>query len=122
MLATILSLIMLFMVIYCHSQKQTNDEEKNIIVNVVLTDGSSKEISISTKERYLGKALISEKIIEGKMGTYGLFIEKVNGISANENKKEWWCLAKSGEVVTSSVDMPPIYDGDTFELTLTVGW
>lgn len=121
MLATILSLIMLFMVIYCHSQKQTNDEEKNIIVNVVLTDGSSKEISISTKERYLGKALISEKIIEGKMGTYGLFIEKVNGISANENKKEWWCLAKSGEVVTSSVDMTPIYDGDTFELTLTVG-
>ena len=63
-----------------------------------------------------------EKIIEGEDGQYGLFIHTVDGIKADEGKQEWWCLTKGGNNVDTGVDLTPIQDGDSFELTLKVGY
>ncbi|MEG2660088.1 MAG: DUF4430 domain-containing protein [Oscillospiraceae bacterium] len=92
---------------------------KEIAVQVMFADKSTKDFDIKTNAEFLGDALLDEKIVEGDMGQYGLFITKVDGVAANAAKNEWWCITKAGEQVNTGADTTPIADGDTFELTLS---
>ena len=123
-LLTIVLLIVigLFVAIYSFSKTPTKAGEKNITVEVVLADGSSKKFKFNTNEKYLGDVLVSEGLVKGEEGSYGLFIDTVDGVQADASKQEWWCLTKKGEQLTTGADSTPISDGDVFELTLTVGW
>lgn len=108
--------------LYINYMDKPVDGVKNITVYVVTSDEAKEEFSISTESEFLSEALIEENLIEGTESTYGFFIEKVNGLTANADNQEWWCLTKFGEALTAGVSATPIYDGDVFELTLTVGW
>ena len=114
--------IAVFAVIYMTQREKPTEGTKNITVKVVLNDGSSQEFKYKTDEEFLSGVLLKEKLIEGTAGPYGLYIDKVNGVQASQEKQEWWCVTKGGEQVNTGVDATPIHDGDTFELTLTVGW
>ncbi|MEG1476494.1 MAG: DUF4430 domain-containing protein [Oscillospiraceae bacterium] len=92
---------------------------KEIAVQVMFADKSTKDFDIKTNAEFLGDALLDEKIVEGDMGQYGLFITKVDGVAADASKNEWWCITKAGEQVNTGADTTPIADGDTFELTLS---
>ncbi|MEG0878027.1 MAG: DUF4430 domain-containing protein [Oscillospiraceae bacterium] len=92
---------------------------KEIAVQVMFADKSTKDFDIKTNAEFLGDALLDEKIVEGDMGQYGLFITKVDGVAADAAKNEWWCVTKAGEQVNTGADTTPIADGDTFELTLS---
>lgn len=92
---------------------------KEIAVQVMFADKSTKDFDIKTNAEFLGDALLDEKIVEGDMGQYGLFITKVDGVAADAAKNEWWCITKAGEQVNTGADTTPIADGDTFELTLS---
>ncbi len=95
---------------------------KNISFTVVHGDGSEKVFQISTSAETLGEALLQEKLIEGETSEeYGLFVKTVDGETADEGSKQWWCLTKGGEMTTTGVDSTPIADGDAFEFTLTEG-
>ena len=67
-------------------------------------------------------ALDEQKLIEGTESEYGIYIKTVDGITANEENQEWWCITKGGETLFTGADTTPIADGDHFELTLTVGY
>lgn len=122
MMIVLLIAIGLFVAIYSLSKSPTKAGEKNITVEVVLADGSSKKYNYETNEKYLGDVLISEGLVKGDEGQYGLFIDTVDGVKADASKQEWWCLTKKGKQLTTGADSTPISDGDVFELTLTVGW
>lgn len=92
---------------------------KTIAVSVVLADKSATDFIIKTDAEMLGEALLNEKLVEGEMGEYGLFITTVNGVTADAAKKEWWCVTKGGETVNTGADTTPIADKDKFELTLS---
>jgi len=96
--------------------------EKQLVVEVIHKDGSSREFSYSTDMEYLGELLLSEGLVRGEQGPYGLYILWVDGEQVNEAEQEWWCLTKAGETVTTGADTTPIASGDCFELTLTVGY
>jgi len=96
--------------------------QKNIEVTVTMRDQSVKTYTIQTEEKFLGDALVAEKLAEGVDGDYGLFITTVAGETIDEEKEEWWCLTKDGQSVQTGVDATPIEDGDHFELTLKVGY
>lgn len=99
------------------------ETEKNIKVDVVLADGTSKTFEITTTADNLGDALVEEKLVEGEDSQYGLYIKTVDGVTVDESKEEWWCLTKNGgETVNTGVDSTEISDGDKFELTLKVGY
>lgn len=96
--------------------------DKQITVQVVHKDSSSKDFSLSTSEEFLGRALVEGGVVEDNQGPYGLYILTADGESADESNQEWWQITKSGEVLNTGADETPIADGEHYELTLTVGW
>lgn len=108
--------------VYFVTRPDTNEGNKQIIVEVISKDEASKDFKIKTDKEYLGEALQDEKLVEGEVGQYGLFIKTVDGYTADDSKQEWWCITKDSEQVNTSADTTPIADGDHFELTLKTGY
>lgn len=107
---------------FCGPAKDTDDGEKQISVTVVHADGSRKQLTVNTDEQFLRGALEGEKLISGDESQYGLFVTTVDGETADSAKQEWWCFTKSGEMLSTGVDDTPIADGESYEITLTVGY
>ena len=97
-------------------------QEKTIAFQVVHKDGSTQDFEISTTAGTLREALEEEGLIAGEESSYGLYVETVDGETADEGNQEWWCLTKGGEMWNYGVDDTQIQDGDAFEFTLTVGY
>ena len=97
-------------------------QEKTIAFQVVHKDGSTQDFEIATTAGTLREALEEEGLIAGEESPYGLYVETVDGETADEGNQEWWCLTKGGEMWNYGVDDTQIEDGDAFEFTLTVGY
>ena len=95
---------------------------KTVTVQVIHSDGTSKDFTVETEEAYLGPVLVSEGVVEDNQGPYGLYFFTADGETADEGAQEWWKLTKDGEMVNTSADATPIADGDHFELTFMVGY
>ena len=104
------------------TKPETVAGEKEITVTVVHGDGSSKDFTYNTDEEFLGPVLLSDGLIVGDDGEFGIFIHTVDGEEIDSDNQEWWCLTKAGESVNTGADTTPIASGDCFELTLTVGY
>lgn len=107
---------------FCGSAKDANADAKQISVTVVHADGSKNQFNIATDAEYLREALENAKLISGDESQYGLFVTTVDGEKADDSEQEWWCFTKGGEMLSTGVDDTPIADGDSFEITLTVGY
>ncbi len=95
---------------------------KALVVEVVHGDGSHKDFNIRTDAENLRGALEQENLIAGSESEYGLFVETVDGETANADAQEWWCFTKDGEMLMTGVDDTMIADGEHYEASLTVGW
>ena len=96
--------------------------EKSFTLELVLSDGTSKEHKVSTDAEFLGDALLTEGLIAGSESEYGLFITAVDGVTADSTNQEWWCLTVNGAEWMYGIDQTPVTDGEHYELTLKVGW
>lgn len=96
--------------------------EKALTLQVVYADGTADEFAFTTKAEFLRQALEEQRLVEGEESQYGLFIQTVNGVTADEAQQQWWCITKGGEEVMTGVDSTPVADGDRFELTLKTGY
>ena len=96
--------------------------DKTIAVHIVHRDGSEKDFRINTDAEFLRGALEQEALISGSESEYGLYILTVDGETADEALQEWWCITRGGEYLMTGVDATPIADGESYEITLTVGW
>lgn len=101
------------------TRPETQEGDKTVVVEVVHAGGNSREFSYQTNEEYLGALLLEEKLAEGEQGAYGLFITTVDGETAQDSLRQWWCITKGGERVDTGADTTPIADGDHFELTMS---
>lgn len=101
------------------TRPETQAGDKTVVVEVVHAGGNSREFTCQTDEEYLGALLLEEKLAEGEEGPYGLFITTVDGETAQDSLRQWWCITKEGERVDTGADTTPIADGDHFELTMS---
>ena len=108
--------------IYSQHKGETIAGAKEIDVIVIHADQSENTFTCQTDAEYLGEVLLENKLVDGEMGQYGLFITSVDGETADDSKQQWWCITKGGEQLNTSADTTPIADGDQFELTLTEGY
>lgn len=108
-------------VYFAFGRPETSAGSKTVTIEVVAPNYSNTH-KIKTDAEFLGDALKEEGIIEGEESQYGLFITSVDSIKADDSKQQWWCITKSGADVMTGVDVTPIADGDTFELTLKEGY
>ena len=89
--------------------------KKSFTFIVVDKDGKETSFSISTDKSTVGDALLAEGLIEGENGAYGLYVKKVNGITADYNTdKTYWAFYINGEYAMSGVDATEIVEGATY--------
>ena len=114
--------VAVFGVVFFALRPSGTEGDKTFTLEVILADGSSTEHKVSTDAEFVGEALLAEGLIAGDSGEYGLFITTVNGVTANSENQEWWCLTINGESSMYGVDQVPVTDDGHYEFTLTVGW
>ena len=118
--AALLAAAAVFFGIYQFTKDPVSEGAKNITVEVIHGDHSSKTFAYPTDRDYLGEVLKDEELVTGEDGAYGMFIQSVDGETADESIQEWWCITKDQKKLNTSADQTPIADGDKYELTLTV--
>lgn len=93
---------------------------KTITVTVIQEGVEDKVFTIHTDAEFLRGALEQEKLIEGTESQYGLFVTTVDGVTADESLRQWWCLNDGeGNMLDTGVDSTPIADGDAFQFVLS---
>ena len=82
---------------------------------VVDKNGNETKFEIKTDKTLVGDALQELNLIEGEPGAYGLYVKKVNGISADYDvDKTYWAFYVNGEYAVSGVDTTTIEAGATY--------
>ena len=82
---------------------------------VVDKDGNETNFEIHTDKTIVGEALLDVELIEGKTSEYGLFVKKVNGITADYDVDQtYWAFYVNGEYATAGVDTTTIEEGATY--------
>ncbi|MBQ9120161.1 MAG: DUF4430 domain-containing protein [Lachnospiraceae bacterium] len=85
------------------------------LFNVVDKDGNETKYEIHTEKEMVGDALLELELIEGDQGAYGLYVKKVNGITADyDTDKTYWAFYVNGEYASSGVDTTKIEEGKTY--------
>ena len=83
--------------------------------NVVDKDGIETKFEIHTDKTVVGDALLELGLIEGEEGPYGLYVKKVNGISADYDVDgTYWAFYIGDEYGMTGVDMTEIEAGATY--------
>ena len=97
------------------SGTETPAEKKNFTFIVVDKDGNETSFAITTDKATVGDALLSEGLIEGGEGAYGLYVKKVNGIVADYDiDQTYWAFYINGEYAMTGVDKTEIVNGSTY--------
>ncbi len=106
----------------CKDNKNSDDENaepKSFTLIVVDEDGKETSFSVTSKKKTVGAALLSEGLIEGDDGVYGLYVKKVNGILAEyETTGTYWAFYVNGEYAISGVDKTDVVDGATYSFKI----
>ncbi|MBO5231417.1 MAG: DUF4430 domain-containing protein [Clostridia bacterium] len=93
---------------------------KNTVAVEVKAGEQSVILTVKTDKDTVGDALLEHKLIEGDEGPYGLYIKKVNGITADYDvDKSYWGFYINGEYATTGVDTTKITEGATYKLEYT---
>ncbi len=92
---------------------------KTVLVSVIALEKTVK-ITLKTDCDNLGDALVETGLAEGENSTYGLYVKKVNGISADYDKdKAYWGFCIDGEALPYGVSDAEISGGESYELVYT---
>ena len=90
--------------------KITVSAEEKTVVFTVHTDAAT-----------VGDALIDNKLIEGEVGNYGLYIDKVNGMLADyDENMSYWAFYVNDEYAMAGVDLTEIDPSAEYKLEYTV--
>ena len=103
---------------------ETTAAADSVTFTIVVTDLEGKEtpFEITTDKTIVGEALLEEGLIEGDQGDYGLYINTVNGITADWDKDQtYWAFYIDGEYAMTGVDMTEIDPEAAYSLVLTKG-
>ena len=83
-------------------------------------DGTAASFEIHTDAETVGEALLALELIEGEIGDYGLYINSVNGITADwDTEQAYWAFYVNGEYAMTGVDATPVIAGAIYELVKT---
>ena len=121
-LVMVLVLAVAALVIWQANKPAAQKGSKEITVNVDHLNGDDTSYTIYTDAEYVRGALEQENLIEGTESEYGLYVQTVDGETADESKQEWWGYSVNGEFAELGVDSQPVADGDVYDFVLNVGW
>ncbi len=95
-------------------------EGEKVAVVEVCAEDKTVTFTVNTDKDTVGDALFEHGLIDGEDGEYGLYIKKVNGITADYDiDQSYWAFYIDGEYATSGVDTTEIAQGATYRLEYT---
>ena len=121
-MAALILVCAVFFGVWSAARPEVQQGAKALTVEVIHKNGEAKTFAFRTDAEYLADALLEQKIVEDNQSAYGLYILTADGEMVNEADQEWWCVTKGGEVHMTGVSETVIADGETYELTFTVGY
>lgn len=95
---------------------------KEVIIEVVDSNGKATEYQVKTDAEYLHGAMDDADGLEfsGEEGPYGYTISVVNGESAvYETDGAYWSFYVNDEYCNYGIDSQPVNDGDEFSIVYT---
>lgn len=117
----------------CNDKKETpktsdtsvSESQKEIVVkgegktkfsfSVTDKDGNTTDFEINTDKTIVGEALQELGLIEGDESEFGLYVKKVNGITADfDVDKTYWAFYINGAYASSGVDTTEIKEGESY--------
>lgn len=117
-----LALVMLLALTACG--KKTEAPAEAVPFKVIVTDleGNESVFEYTSDAANLADALVAEGLVEGHESGGGMFIDAVNGITADwDNDQTYWAFFIDGEYATTYLDETKIVADATYGLTLTKG-
>ena len=118
--AVLLVIAAVLLIVDRNRQPQTEQGAKTISVAVIMDGETTRELTIHTDAEFLRGALEQENLIEGTESEYGLYVTTVDGVTADDSQRQYWCFKDgNGNDLTVGVDSAPIADGDAFQIVLT---
>lgn len=94
--------------------------EKAFFFTVTDGDGNETAYEIHTDKTLVGEALQELGLIEGDEGQYGLYVKKVNGITADyDTTGTYWAFYIDGNMAPTGVDMTEIVEGESYGFTVS---
>lgn len=104
------------------SRPETSQGMKTVTVEVTHSDQTTREFTCRTDLEYLGELLKREGLISGSEGEFGIFVDTVDGETADYSKNQgWWSLTCNGEPAETGVESVVLRDGDVYGWTYTTG-
>ena len=119
-LCLVLIAAMALLTVGCNNKRDEDGSEKSFTFIVVDAAGKETKFDITTTKTTVGDALLEEGLIEGEDGQYGLYVKKVNGISADYNVDgAYWSFYVGNDYAQTGVDSTDIEDGATYKFVYT---
>ena len=82
---------------------------------VVDKEGKETNFTVRTDKETVGEALLEVNLIAGEEGDYGLYVKKVNGVTADYDvDKTYWAFYVNGAYATSGVDATKIEENASY--------
>lgn len=130
-IAFVLAFVMALSLAACGGNESTVTTEAStaapaagVAFTVVVTDLEGKETTFAytSDAATVGEALLAEGLISGEVGEYGLYVDTVNGITADwDADQTYWAFYIDGEYAMTGVDATEITAGSVYSLVLTKG-
>lgn len=125
-LAALIAAAVVFVIVYNVMGPKTQEGSKTCTLEVLDDTGEVTSYELSTDAEYLrglmDEAAESEDFsYAGEDGDYGLYIDTVNGLTADyDTDGAYWAIYVNGEYGQNSADTQPVADGDTYRLAYEV--
>lgn len=123
LLSLLLALVLVISLTAC-AAKEEAPAAADVSFKVIVTDldGNETAFEYTSSAASVGEALVAEGLIEGHETEYGLYIDTVNGITADwDNDQTYWAFYINGEYATTGIDGTEIAADTTYGLILTKG-
>ena len=122
LISLLLALALVFTLAACGNKEEPAPEAASFKVVVTDLEGNETAFEYSSNAASVGEALVAEGLIEGHETQYGLYIDTVNGITADwDNDQTYWAFYVNGEYAATGIDTSTIVANTTYGLVLTQG-
>lgn len=119
-IAILLALTLVFALTACGEAKTASACTFTVIVTDL--DGNSNTFNYTSEAKTVGEALLAEGLISGTEGDYGLYVDTVNGITANwDTDGTYWSFYIGEDYALTGVDQTELTDGASYSFILTKG-
>lgn len=103
-----------------YTEDTTLGEGAKTFVTEIAVEDKTVKITVNTDKDTVGVALLELNLIAGDESDYGLYVKKVNGITADYDiDKSYWAFYIDGEYAMTGVDSTQIEEGKVYKLEYT---